>query len=122
MTSDLKAGAVVRIRQFPFTDQVGAKTAPVVVLSSQQYHQEREELIGARITSRLTHKDTFGTIGIHDLEACGLSEPSIIKPVIMTVLMSQVQRVTGQLDDTTLRELRRVLTQEIFSELLAIPA
>jgi hypothetical protein len=40
----------------------------------------------------------------------------------MTVLMSQIQRVTGQLDDMTLRELRRVLTREIFSDLLAIPA
>lgn len=122
MTSDLKAGTVVRVRQFPFTDQVGAKTAPVVVLSSQRYHQERDELIGARITSKLAHKDTFGTISIHNPEACGLSEPSVIKPVIMTVLVSQVQRVAGQLDGVTLRELRRVLTQEIFSELLAIPA
>jgi hypothetical protein len=122
MTVDLKAGTIVRIRQFPFTDQVGAKTAPVVVLSSHRYHQEREELIGARITSKLAHQDTFGTIGIRDPEACGLSEPSIIKPVIMTVLISQVQRVTGQLDDVTLRELRRVLAQEIFPELLTIPA
>jgi hypothetical protein len=122
MTVDLKAGTIVRIRQFPFTDQVGAKTAPVVVLSSQRYHQEREELIGARITSKLAHQDRFGTIGIQDPEACGLSEPSVIKPVIMTVLISQVQRVTGQLDDVTLRELRRVLAQEIFPELLAIPA
>lgn len=122
MNVDLKAGAVVRIRQFPFTDQIGTKTAPVVVLSSQRYHQERDELVGARITSKLAHKDTFGTIGIHDLEACGLSEPSVIKPVIMTVRLSQVQRVTGELDDITLGELRRVLTQDIFSEFLAIPA
>ncbi len=36
----------------------------------------------------------------------------------MTVLMNQIQRVTGQLDDTTLRELKRVFTQQIFPELL----
>jgi mRNA-degrading endonuclease toxin of MazEF toxin-antitoxin module len=118
MDLDLKVGTVVRIRQFPFTDQVGAKTAPVVVLSSDQYHREREELIGARITSKLVHKDTFGTIDIHDPEACGLTEPSVIKPVVMTVLLSQIQRVTGRLDGETLHDLRRVFTQEIFAGLL----
>jgi PemK-like, MazF-like toxin of type II toxin-antitoxin system len=118
MTFDLKVGTVVRIRQFPFTDQVGTKTAPVVVLSSQRYHQEREELIGARITSKLVHKDTFGTVDVRDLGVCGLTEPSVIKLVVMTVLMSQIQKVTGQLDDLTLRELKRVFTQEIFSGLV----
>ena len=48
MSLTLKVGTVVRIKQFPFTNQAGSKTAPVVVLSSYRYHQEREELIGAR--------------------------------------------------------------------------
>jgi hypothetical protein len=118
MLPDLKVGAVVRIKQYPFTDQVGSKTAPAVVLSSQRYQQERHELIAARITSKLGHRDTYGTISIQDFGACGLTEPSVIKPVVMTVLVRQVQRVVGQLDEQTLREMKRMFVQEIFADLL----
>lgn len=120
MSLDLPAGTVVRIKQYPFTNQAGSKTAPAVVLSSRLYHHERDELIAARITSKLQHKDTFGTIVIADHEACGLSEPSVIKPVIMTVLISQIQRVVGRLDDQTLGALKRLFVEEIFTELLSL--
>lgn len=118
MISELQVGAVVRIKQYPFTNQVGSKTAPAVVLSSGRYHQEREELIAARVTSKLDHKDLFGTIEIQDFQSCGLVEPSVIKPVVMTVLLSQVQRVVGRLDDLTFQELKRVYSEEIFAGLL----
>lgn len=118
MSPDLSVGAVVRIRQYPFTDQIGSKTAPAVVLSSRQYHQERDELIAARISSKLAHTETYGTISIHDFGACGLTEPSVIKPVVMTVLIKQIQRVVGRLDDDTLREMKRMFVEEIFSGLL----
>lgn len=119
MSLTLKVGTVVRIKQFPFTNQAGGKTAPVVVLSSHRYHEEREELIGARITSKVAvHKDTFGTVEIADHAACGLPEPSVIKPVLMTVLMSQIQRVVGELDEQTLGDLKRAFARDIFPGLL----
>ncbi|HSG39504.1 MAG TPA: type II toxin-antitoxin system PemK/MazF family toxin [Thermoanaerobaculia bacterium] len=118
MNLDLGVGTVVRIKQYPFTDQVGSKTAPAVVLSSRMYHVEKRELITARITSKLHHRDTFGTVVISDHEACGLPEPSIIKPVVMTVLISHVQKVVGRLDEKTLKDLRQLFVTEIFAELL----
>jgi hypothetical protein len=118
MSLTLKVGTIVRIKQFPFTNQAGGKTAPVVVLSSHRYHEEREELIGARISSKLIHKDTFGTVEIDDHAACGLTEPSVIKPVLMTVLINQIQRVVGKLDEKTLGDLRRVFVRDIFPGLL----
>ncbi len=117
MTLDLPVGTVVRIKRFPFTNQEGSKTAPVVVLSSHRYHREREELIGARITTKLLHKDTYGSVDIHDHQVCGLEEPSVIKPVIQTVVLDQIQRVVGQLDETTLQDLKRTF-REIFAGLL----
>lgn len=118
MNPDLQVGAVVRIKQYPFTNQAGSKTAPAVVLSSHRYHEAREELIAARITSKLEHRDTYGTVFIHDFDACGLTEPSVIKPVVMTVLVRQIQRVVGRLDEKTFQDLRRVFAEEILWEFL----
>lgn len=118
MSLTLKVGTVVRIKQFPFTNQAGSKTAPVVVLSSHRYHEEREELIGARITTKVVHKDAFGIVEIADHAACRLTEPSVIKPVLMTVLISQIQRAVGELDEKTLGDLRRIFVGDIFPGLL----
>jgi hypothetical protein len=46
-------------------------------------------------------------VNIRDFEGCGLSLPSVIKPVIMTVLQAQVAEVLGALDDGTISDLRR---------------
>jgi hypothetical protein len=108
MTSSLRFGQVIRIRQFPFTDQEGMKTAPAVVLSLPQYHLVYGDVIVARITSQLQAKGRFGTVNIRDFEACGLSRPSVIKPVVMTVLQTHVAEVLGTLDEATVSDLRRV--------------
>jgi mRNA-degrading endonuclease toxin of MazEF toxin-antitoxin module len=107
MTSSLSFGAVVRVRDYPFTDQEGSKTAPAVVLSSSRYHEECTDVILARITSRLQNKTRFGSVVVQDFVACGLSKESVIKPVIMTVRQDLVHDVLGQLDARTLANLRR---------------
>jgi mRNA interferase MazF len=106
MKSSLQFGQVVRIRQFPFTDQEGTKTAPAVVLSLPEYHQSCGDVIVARITSQLRNQERFGSVDIRDFEACGLSRPSVIKPVIMTVLQVQVAEILGELDDRTVSDLK----------------
>lgn len=107
-TSSLRFGQIIRVRQFPFTDQEGAKTAPAVVLSLPQYHLVYGDVVVARVTSQLQVKGRFGTVNIRDFEGCGLSRPSVIKPVIMTILQTQVAEVLGSLDDATVSDLRRV--------------
>lgn len=108
MASSLRFGQVIRIRRFPFTDQEGTKTAPAVVLSLPQYHLVYGDVIVARITSQLQARGRFGAVNIRDFEGCGLSRPSVIKPVIMTVLQTQVEEVLGTLDEATVSDLRRV--------------
>lgn len=109
MTSELHFGAVVRIAEFPFTDQQRSKTAPAVVLSSAQYSQERPDVIVARITSKVKHAESFGAVAITDWRASGLSVPSVIKPIIMTVIQEQVVGSLGSLDDLTLQRLKEAL-------------
>lgn len=111
---DLRVGTVVRI-EFPFTDKSESKTAPVVVLTSRRYHEERQDFIAARITSKIAQKDTFGTVEIHDHVRSGLQRPSVIKPVLMTLAQKQILGVLGQLDDRTLRDLKRVFVKDIFA-------
>ena len=79
-----------------------------MVLSLPEYHRRSPDVIVARITSQLQSTERFGHVSIPEFEACGLSRPSVIKPVIMTVLQSQVAEVLGKLDETTLSDLKRV--------------
>lgn len=107
-TASLRFGTVVWL-QFNFTDQRGSKQAPVVVVSCERYQAEKPDLIAARITSRLHHKDTFGTVEVLDLQSAGLEKPSVVKPVLMTFLQRDVLRVAGELDSTTATNLRSAL-------------
>jgi mRNA-degrading endonuclease toxin of MazEF toxin-antitoxin module len=109
MTTELRFGAVVRIAEFPFTDQQRSKTAPAVVLSSAQYSQERPDVIVARVTSRVRHAQTFGAVEIVDWRASGLRVPSVIKPIVMTVIQEQVLDSLGSLDALTLQRLKEAL-------------
>jgi mRNA interferase MazF len=115
--TDLSVGAVVWIA-FPFSDQRQTKRAPAVVLSTRRYHEQRPDIIVARITTKLVSRDTFGYVEIADFAACGLDRPSIIKPVIATIDKRQIEAVAGELDEMTLRNLKRTFMRDVFSGLL----
>jgi mRNA interferase MazF len=108
MTNDLRFGTVVWMK-VAFTDGRNSKEAPAVVLSSDEYHAQKADFIGARITSKIHHKDTYGTVEILDIEAAGLTRPSVIKPVAFTALRSDVLKVVGQIDPKTTEHLQASL-------------
>ena len=105
MTTSLRFGTVVWLR-FPYVDQDKSKTAPAVVLSTSQYQASCDDVIVARVTTNLQITKRFGSVIIQNQAACGLTKPSVIKPVVMTVAQSDIVATLGTLDEGTLLELK----------------
>ncbi|AFY49159.1 growth inhibitor [Nostoc sp. PCC 7524] len=94
---------------FPFTDQTASKKRPAVVVSSDEYHRERFDLILIAVTSQFNPGNVFGELTITHWQAAGLLKPSIIKPVLTTIETSMVFRKLGQLQDLDRQNLQHLL-------------
>jgi mRNA interferase MazF len=88
-----KRGDVVLIR-FIFCDETGERQRPAVVVSSDAYHQSRQEAMIAAITSR-THRILVGDHLINDWEGAGLLFPSVATGIIRTIKQSMIARKLG---------------------------
>ena len=92
---------------FPFTDQLGAKKRPAVIISSKAYSANRRDLVIMAITSQVRTPLGFGEALVADWQPAGLIKLSVLKPVFATIDQSLVVRSLGALsmdDSRTLRE------------------
>jgi len=88
-----KRGDVVLVR-FIFSDETGERQRPAVILSSDAYHQSREEAIIAAITSR-TDRILVGDHFINDWEGAGLLFPSVVTGIIRTIKQGMIAKKLG---------------------------
>jgi mRNA interferase MazF len=102
-------GTVVLVR-FPFTDLVGSKKRPVVIVSNQTYNAAMPDVVGMAITSK---RPGLGEVLVSDWQAAGLIQPSSIKLVFATLEEGLIERALGVLDTDTKIALRRAIL-EIF--------
>lgn len=79
---------------FVFPDETGVKRRPAVIVSSDAYHQSRQEAIIAAITSR-TDRMLFGDQLIAEWQAAGLLFPSVATGIIRTIKQSMIARKLG---------------------------
>jgi mRNA interferase MazF len=100
-------GDVVLI-PFPFTNQIGHKKRPAVVVSSRAYGRQKPDLILMAVTSQLRPM-SLGEVAVTAWEAAGLLKPSVIKPVFTTLEKRLVVRRLGRLADHDCDALRRAL-------------
>lgn len=84
-----------------FTNQRQAKKRPCLVLSSGAYHQERDELVLAAITSNL-ERVRHGDTALEDWEGAGLRLPSLATAILQTMKRDLVVRVLGTLSPADL--------------------
>lgn len=108
--TDFKFGDIVLV-PFPFTDQSAAKKRPAVVISSEAYHQQRQDLIIMAVTSQVKSAQSVGETFVQDWQDAGLLKPSVIKPVITTIERSLVINQLGQLKGNDQTALRGVIEQ-----------
>jgi mRNA interferase MazF len=90
---DFKRGDVVLVR-FVFSDETGAKLRPAVIISTNDYHQTRQEAIMAAVTSNVDRLLT-GDHRIAGWKAAGLLFPSIATGLIRTIKQTMIDRRLG---------------------------
>jgi mRNA interferase MazF len=88
-------GDVVLVR-FVFTDEGGAKRRPAVVISTNHYHQGRQEAIVAAITSNVSRL-LPGDCLVAGWREAGLLFPSVATGIIRTIKQSLIERRLGQM-------------------------
>ncbi|MEJ2387318.1 MAG: type II toxin-antitoxin system PemK/MazF family toxin [Chromatiaceae bacterium] len=107
-TTTYNFGDIVLIT-FPFTNQVGSKKRPAVVVSSDTYYRKRQDVILMAVTSQVHRPPSFGEALIQDWQGAGLLKPSAIKPVVFTAEKRIVLKRLGQLKDTDQQAVREVI-------------
>ena len=105
-TTSYKRGEVVLV-PFPFTDLSSAKQRPALLVSSDTFNAEREDVLVAAITSQVplvVAADEF-VIPAGELAACGLPKPSILRlSKLVTLHKRLIIRRIGTLPSATLLE------------------
>jgi mRNA interferase MazF len=96
---------------FPYTDQTGSKKRPAVVVSSAVYHRERSDVILMAVTSQARTLAGVGEIPILEWQESGLLDPSILKPILLTLERSLVLRKLGRFGYRDKKALRQSLTK-----------
>ncbi len=86
-------GDVVLI-SFIFSDETGERRRPAVIVSSDAYHQSRQEAIIAAITSR-TDRILVGDHLISDWQEAGLLFPSTATGIIRTIKQDMIAKKLG---------------------------
>lgn len=107
MTS-YKFGDVVLV-PFPFTDQTTVKKRPTIVVSSQEYHSARPDLILIAVTSQVRLPLLFGEVEISNWQNAELFKASVIKPILTTLQRNLVVRPLGHLQAPDCEALKRLL-------------
>ena len=94
-------GDVVLI-SFVFADETGAKQRPAVIISSDTYHQQRQEAIISAITSK-TDLILVGDHLISYWQEAGLLFPSVATGIIRTIKQSMITRKLGTVSQGDLK-------------------
>ena len=105
-------GDVVLV-SFPFTDQLGAKKRPAVIISSNTYNTNRRDLVIMAITSKVRAPLDFGEAPVTDWQSAGLIKLSVFKPVFATIEQGLVVRTLGALSIADVGALREAVARSI---------
>lgn len=104
------AGDVVRV-EFVFTSQTGSKTRPAVVLSADEFHTSRADLIMMPLSTQAG--GYYGDRALIDWHAAGLPLPTNIKAVIQTIPQTAVRGRYGRLTVPDIQQVRETLADII---------
>ena len=94
---------------FPFTNQVGTKKRPAVVISNSAYNSFRPDLVLMAITSQIRKPLKIDEAEIIEWQKAGLLKPSIIKAVFALIEKGLILRQLGSLANSDANNLRKTL-------------
>lgn len=93
--TEFNRGDVVLV-SFIFSDETGERRRPAVIVSSDAYHQSRQEAIIAAVTSRID-RILMGDHLISDWQSAGLLFPSVATGIIRTIKQGMIARKLGSM-------------------------
>ena len=95
---------------FVFAKETGSKRRPVLLLSSDEYMEGRQEAVVSAITSN-TRRILPGDYLMVGWEDCGLIFPSVVTGSLRTIKQSMIERKMGEISPRDLAEIESNLTQ-----------
>jgi len=101
--TEFNRGDVVLV-SFIFSDETGERRRPAVIVSSDAYHQSRQEAVIAAITSR-TDRILEGDHLISDWQGAGLLFPSVATGIIRTIKQGMIARKLGSMPASDMRSI-----------------
>jgi mRNA interferase MazF len=104
-----KNGDVILVR-FLFTDESGTKRRPAVIISTNDYHQGRQEAIIAAVTSNVDRM-LVGDHLIAGWKEAGLLFPSVATGIIRTIKSTMIERRLGVMASVDMDAIREELRQ-----------
>ena len=108
-SSNFREGDIV-ILELPFTDLIGRKLRPVLVLSSERLNEISRDLIVAKISSSQQLEDFEVVLKPEDLEEGKLKKISYIHcHSIFTVEKNLILKKVGRIKDEKLNEVKSII-------------
>ena len=95
---------------FLFADESGLKHRPALVLSSHAYHQNRQEVIVAAVTSNVG-RVRFGDHVLAGWEKSGLLFPSLVTGILRTIKGEMIHRRLGSVPTREMAAIDENLTK-----------
>ncbi|MCL5986693.1 MAG: type II toxin-antitoxin system PemK/MazF family toxin [Actinobacteria bacterium] len=97
---------------FRFTDEAGVKRRPSVIISTDTYHRDRQEVIVAAITSNINRL----LVGDHFIDGwrdAGLLHPSVATGIIRTVKQEMIHHKLGDMPSVDMQAIDDGLRQAV---------
>ncbi len=110
-TTSCERGDIALVR-FVFADESGAKRRPVLVLSGSEYHDGRQEMIVAAVTSNVSRL-LPGDYVIERWGEAGLPKPSVATGILRTIKRGMIERSLGRLPAGDLHAFQSVLRAQL---------
>jgi mRNA interferase MazF len=95
---------------FPFTNQLGIKQRPAVVVSTAQYQTKRADIVLMPVSSQVRQPLSFGELLVQDWQAANLLKLSLIKPSFGTFEQSLIIKSLGTLSLSDKAGLRALIS------------
>ncbi|MFH1282195.1 MAG: type II toxin-antitoxin system PemK/MazF family toxin [bacterium] len=108
-----KQGDVVLL-EVVFTEGIGKKKRPALILSNDYYHKGRQEVIIAAITSNV-HRVLPGDTVITEWESAGLKFPSLVAGILQTMKREMIIRKFGALTKKDFKKVKRNIKKLLFA-------
>lgn len=82
--------------EFVFSEGIGTKKRPAVVISSNDYNKNRQEIIIAGVTSNMDRK-FIGETRLKNWQKAGLKLPSMVTAIVQTIKKQLICKKLGTL-------------------------